>query len=131
MRIAFITDDGRTISAHFGRARYYAVLTVENGQIVERELRPKPGHAQFSAQESHGAHDGPHGTDPASQSRHTSMAEAIRDCEALICGGMGYGAYQAMRELGIKPVVTDEVEIEAALRAYLEGHLEDHTERLH
>lgn len=131
MKIAFITDDGRTISAHFGRARYYAVLTVENGQVVARELRPKLGHAQFSAQESPGAHTGPHGTDPASQSRHAGMAEAIRDCETLVCGGMGYGAYQAMRELGIKPVVTDEVEIEVALRAYLEGHLEDHTERLH
>jgi hypothetical protein len=30
--IAVISDDGRTVSQHFGRARYYVVLTVENGQ---------------------------------------------------------------------------------------------------
>lgn len=62
MKIAFITDDDRTISAHFGRARYYAVLTVEDGKVTAREQRPKLGHAQFSAQESPDAHGEAYGT---------------------------------------------------------------------
>ena len=41
MKIAIVTDDGQSISAHFGRARAYAVLTVRDGVVVERELRPK------------------------------------------------------------------------------------------
>ena len=41
MKIAAITDDGKTISLHFGRAQQYLVATVENGQIVNRELRDK------------------------------------------------------------------------------------------
>ena len=41
MKIAIVTDDGQSISAHFGRARAYAVLTVRDGAVVERELRPK------------------------------------------------------------------------------------------
>ena len=41
MKIAIATDDGQTISAHFGRARAYAVLTVRDGVVIERELRPK------------------------------------------------------------------------------------------
>ena len=53
MRIAFVTDDERTVSQHFGRARYYLVVTLEDGQIVERERREKPGHAQFAGE----AHD--------------------------------------------------------------------------
>jgi len=48
MKIAAITDDGVTISQHFGRAPYYAVLTVEEGRVVRRELREKPGHRQFA-----------------------------------------------------------------------------------
>lgn len=48
MKIAAITDDGKTISQHFGRAQYYPVATIENGQIVDRELREKPGHAHFA-----------------------------------------------------------------------------------
>ncbi len=29
MKIAIITDDGKTICQHFGRANFYAVLTLE------------------------------------------------------------------------------------------------------
>ena len=45
MRIAAVTEDGITISQHFGRAPYYLVVTVENGKIVGRERRDKMGHA--------------------------------------------------------------------------------------
>ena len=133
MKIAAITDDGRTISQHFGRAPYYLVATVENGTIVNREMRDKLGHAHF-ANESHEGDSStgqPHGFDPAAQSRHARMAEAIADCQALLCGGMGAGAYQSMVERGIKPVVTDVVSIDEAVTAYIEGKIVDRTDRLH
>jgi len=131
MKIACITDDGITISQHFGRAPYYAVLTVENGQIVARELRDKMGHNQF-AHEEHGETHGPlHGTDPASHDKHIRMANAIADCEALLCRGMGWGAYDSMRRMGIKPVVTDIARIDDAVLAYANGTIVDHTELLH
>jgi hypothetical protein len=63
--------------------------------------------------------------------RHASMAQAIADCQVLLCRGMGYGAYQSMQQFGIVPVVTDEADIEAAVQAYIEGRLQDHPERLH
>jgi predicted Fe-Mo cluster-binding NifX family protein len=44
---------------------------------------------------------------------------------------MGMGAYESMKRLNITPVVTDITDIEAALQAYLEGKLTDHTELLH
>ncbi len=131
MKIACITEDGRTISAHFGRAPYYAVLTVENGQVIARELRDKLGHQQFGAEEHREAPGVRHGTDPSSHDRHRSMAAAIADCQVLLCRGMGYGAYQSMQQLGITPVVTEVVEIEAAVLAYISGDLQDHPEKLH
>lgn len=131
MKIACVTDDGRTISRHFGRAPYYVVLTVEDGQIVARELRDKLGHKQFSAQEREHARGQRSGTDPASHSKHVSMAEAISDCQVLLCGGMGFGAYRSMQSMGIAPVVTDVADIEAAVKAYVEGQLVDHPEWLH
>ena len=36
MKLAVITDDGKTISQHFGRAVYYAILAVEDGQVVQK-----------------------------------------------------------------------------------------------
>ena len=44
MKIAFVTDDERTVSAHFGRALHYVVLTVEGGQVTLRETREKAAH---------------------------------------------------------------------------------------
>jgi predicted Fe-Mo cluster-binding NifX family protein len=132
MKIAAITDDGKTISQHFGRAAYYLVATVENGQIVNRELREKLGHAHF-ANEPHEAETSaqPHGFSPASQDRHTRMAQAVTDCQALLCRGMGAGAYYSMQQQGIIPVVTDIVAIDEAVLAYARGQIVDHTDLLH
>lgn len=132
MKIAVITDDGKTISQHFGRAPYYLVLTIEEGKVINQEMREKMGHNQFAAGERGEAHNGPdHGRDAASHNKHVSMAETISDCRALLCGGMGMGAYESMRQLNITPVVTELTSIEDAIQAFIDGKLIDRTELLH
>jgi Uncharacterized conserved protein len=131
MKIAAITDDGKTISQHFGRAEHYLVLTVENGKITNRELRSKLGHNQFAGTEHEEHHGEAHGMDEAHHDRHVQMASSISDCQALLCGGMGMGAYESMRRLNIQPVVTDLLDIDQAVQAYIDGKLVDHTEKLH
>ena len=132
MKIALITDDGKTISQHFGRAQYYLVAIIEDGQVVQREMRPKLGHNHFANQEhAEHAHNERHGFDPASHNRHSGMAQAIADCQVVVCGGMGAGAYESMRILKIQPIVTDLRTIDEAIQAYLADQLIDHTEKLH
>jgi predicted Fe-Mo cluster-binding NifX family protein len=134
MNIAVVTDDGQTISQHFGRAPYYLVFTVESNEIVGKELRDKVGHQQL-AQEDHGhASDADplgHGFGAHSDAKHARMIEAIRDCQAVIVRGMGRGAYLAMEQANIRPFVTDLADPEEAVKAYMGGTLADHTERLH
>ncbi|MGA8903982.1 MAG: hypothetical protein WB661_03120 [Candidatus Bathyarchaeia archaeon] len=43
MKVALVSDNGKNVSQHFGRARYYVVVTVENGHEVNREVRDKLG----------------------------------------------------------------------------------------
>ena len=43
MKIAFVTDDGVTITQHFGRAGKYLVVEVEEGKEVSRNLRDRQG----------------------------------------------------------------------------------------
>jgi len=132
MKIAAITEDGKIISQHFGRASYYLVATVENGQIVSHELRNKLGHAHFVDQPHAEEQPGqPHGMGAASHNKHLRMAESIADCEALLCRGMGMGAYESMKALGIRPVVTDIAAIDEAVTAYVGGNIVDQVERLH
>jgi predicted Fe-Mo cluster-binding NifX family protein len=132
MKIAAISDDGVHISQHFGRAEMYVVLTVEDGQILAEETRPKLGHGAFVSQ-PHADLDaqGRHGFGAGAQSRHQQMAEAIGDCDVLIAGGMGWGAYESLKGYGIRPIVTDMPDIREAVRRYLEGELPDLMERLH
>jgi predicted Fe-Mo cluster-binding NifX family protein len=132
VKIAIATDNGRTVSMHFGRAAAYAVLTVEGGSVVARELRPK--FAPHGTSAAMHADEGPgqaHGTGPAARSRHDQMAAAITDCEAVICGGMGYGAYERMTSNGIRPIVTDIRDVDEAALACAAGTIVDHLERLH
>ena len=132
MKIAAVSDDGITISQHFGRAAYYVVVTLENNQIVAREKREKMGHTQFGGEtHAEGADPRGHGFDPAAQSRHARMAGAISDCQVLLARGMGAGAYDSIQAAGICPIVTDIANIDDAVKAYLAGALVDHTERLH
>ena len=133
MKIALITDDGKTISQHFGRANYCMVVTIENGQIIQREMRDKLSHKHFAGEEHGHSHqaDTRHGFDAASQDRHAQMSESIADCEALLCRGMGAGAYESMKARGIRPIVTDVEAIEEAALAYSRGELRDHIEKLH
>jgi len=134
MKIAAVSEDGVTISQHFGRAPFYVVVTVEDGKITAHEKRDKMGHNQFSGEtheESHGQDPRGHGFDPASQNRHARMVTAIADCEVLLARGMGAGAYESMKQANIRPVVTDVTNIDEAVQAYIEGRLVDHMERLH
>ena len=132
MKIAAITDDGKSLSRHFGRAQYYLVATIEDGRVTGQELRPKAGHHTFASHEATVHHvSGLHGFDPASRSRHGQMLATIQDCETVLAGGMGQGMYQNLHEAGIRPVLTDLKDIQEALRAFVEGNLVERPERVH
>ena len=132
MKIAAISDDGITMSQHFGRASLYVVATVENGKVVNKETRNKMGHQHFaaSAHEEH-AHGPGHGFDADSQSKHDQMAQNIDDCQVLLAGGMGYGAFESMKSRGLEPVITDVQNIDEAVKLYIEGKLTNLIEKLH
>ena len=136
MRIAVVTDDQATISRHFGRAQYYLVFTVEDGQVVQQELRSKLGHDQFQHEEHQDHehdhnHEHGHGYGQHSQDKHSRMMANLDDCQVLLGGGMGMGAYESLQRIGITPVLTDVSDIGAAIQAFLDGALEDQKERLH
>ena len=132
MKIAVISEDGTTISQHFGRAPLYVVVTVEEGKVVAKETRDKMGHHSFAGQHYDDTAPGErHGYGAGAQSRHTSMMETIADCQALLVGGMGWGAYESLRSNNIEAIVTDVASIDEAVKLYLKGELPNLMERLH
>jgi predicted Fe-Mo cluster-binding NifX family protein len=131
MKIAVVTSNEKTISQHFGRAPLYMVITAEDGKIVSKETRDKSGHHTFAAHHTEVKSGEPHGYDAGAQVRHASMVETIADCQILIAGGMGWGAYDSLKNSGIEAIVTDMLDIDEAVQCYLDGKLENLMERLH
>ena len=132
MKLAITTDDGYNISKHFGQAPYYQVLTIEDGQVTKREMREKLGHNHF-ADERHRDNDPnqTHGVGPAAKQRHERMTDAISDCQTIICGGMGSGAFQSLQARGINPIITDLENIDEAVKAFIAGKIVNRTDKLH
>jgi predicted Fe-Mo cluster-binding NifX family protein len=142
MKIAVVTDNLLEISQHYGHAAFYMVFTVENGQILDQQIRKKAGHqsaahschnchAEQNREEGHDCHDEKHGMDAASQSDHAAMSSNITDCQVVLAGGMGYGAFQSLQSAGIEPFITDVAGIEEAVYLYAEGKLVNLMEKLH
>ena len=136
MKIAVVTDDGNTISQHFGRASMYAVYTVEDGKIIQLELRDKLGHRQFSQEEQSRNHQHQddsrgHGYGKHAEDKHRRMFANLKDCGVVLARGMGRGAYQGMQQANLTPIVTDIVDVEAAVLSVIDETIVDHTESLH
>lgn len=129
IKVAVVSDDGETVSQHFGRARYFAIFEIDDGKITGKEIRNKAGHHTF-AESGHLDSLGRHGYEPHSQDKHATIAQSIEDCSVLIAGGMGYGAYEFFKSMGINVIATDVADAEDAVKKYLRGELRDLKERL-
>ncbi len=103
IRIAIATADGVSLSDHLARSAAFVVLDVEDGRIVSRTVRTRDA--------------GPCGN-------HKSFVEMLEGCNAVICGGIGQGAYDSLRAHGINSVVAaGKHSIEEAAEQYLAGTL--------
>lgn len=110
MKIAVPTDDGKTITEHFGRARSFVIFEAKDGEIISKETV-----------DSNTPHvGGKHG--------HTEDAwfiSALEGCQAIIAAGMGRKAIAYFEQAAIKPVFTDVTDAEEAVKAYSQGTLKE------
>jgi predicted Fe-Mo cluster-binding NifX family protein len=122
-KIAFPTDDGKTISAHLGQTQYYQVITLEGSQTVKTEMIAKPQHHHQDAHQAGGEEHSSH----AGQ----EMFAPLAGCQVLIAGGMGEPAYQRAQAMGLEVYMTRQKAIPTALEAYLSGQLDNDARRIH
>lgn len=112
MRIAVPTNDGETLSAHFGKSAGFLVFEIADGRILSREFR---------ANEACGLHAGGHD--------HGAMASVLDGCDVVLCGGMGRGAADALKAAGlvVAPVAVSGAASEI-VAAYLAGSIKPASE---
>jgi predicted Fe-Mo cluster-binding NifX family protein len=118
MRIAIPTNDGATISAHFGRSAAVLVFEIEDGRIKGREVRANaPHHSHEPGACGHEAGD-------SGSHNHDGILAALSDCDVVICAGMGGRAADALKAAGIAEIATTTPgPAEEAVAAFLAGAL--------
>ncbi len=120
MKIAVASPDGTTVSPHFGRSACFIVFEVSEGKIVGRETRDNT-YTAFAKGECSG--QGEHHHEGEAHS-HATLVNALRDCRAVLCGGMGRLAAQELQASGIQPVVIGaKTTPEEAVAAFATGKL--------
>ena len=101
MRVAVTYDNGN-VFGHFGRTEQFKVYDIEDGKVVNSQILGTNG-------EGCGALAG---------------ILNIADVDALICGGIGGGAVNAIEEAGIKLYAGASGSADAAVEALIAGTLE-------
>ncbi|MCE5302391.1 MAG: hypothetical protein LLF97_04675 [Planctomycetaceae bacterium] len=116
-KVAVASEDGVNISHHFGRSRCFLIFETEDKQIVGQSLRDNTftAHARGECQpgEEHHHHHG-----------HEAIVQALADCEAVLCYGMGWRAAEELKQNDIQAfVLPSEMSPEEAVKTYLAGNL--------
>ena len=115
MKIAIASDNKNLISHHFGKALGFVVFDIQNNKIVSQSYR-----------ENIGKNSGECGS-----CNHSTMINNIKDCEVVISYGMEQRIYTDLINNKIKPIVTEEDNVEDALKKYLKNKLINREDKLH
>jgi len=103
MKIAVGTTDGLALCDHLARSSAFVVLEIQDGQVASKTVRER-------------------GTDACGN--HQSFVEILEGCTAVLCGGIGQGAVDALAAHGIEPVVAaGKHTVDEAVDLYLAGRL--------
>ena len=109
-RIAIATTDGISVCDHLARSASFFVVEIEAGRVVGWETRAR-------------------GTD--SCGNHRGFIELLAGCQAVVCGGIGQGAFNALAAHGIETIVLAEPgSVKDAIAGYVAGALVTTEERV-
>lgn len=102
-------EKGERVSAHFGRAPYFAWFDVESGEIVDKGLAPNDS-----------SHFGGQGLPPE---RMMALGADI-----VISAGMGMKAIQMFQNSTVAVLQAVNESTEQSIKDYVEGNLQELTE---
>lgn len=102
MRIAVTYEDGNVFQ-HFGHTEAFKIYEAEDGKVVSSSIMDTNG------------------------TGHEALADllAANGVDALICGGMGQGAKDALTAAGLQICAGAEGDADAAVESWLKGELVD------
>jgi predicted Fe-Mo cluster-binding NifX family protein len=110
LTFAIATSDGVSVCDHLARSAAFLILEAENGAVISRSERSRE----------------------ADQcGNHRTFMDLAAGCSAVICGGVGQGAVNALMANGVQTIVlAGKMSIEDAAAGFLAGTLATTGERV-
>jgi len=103
MKIAIPTDDRTHISEHTGRATFFAIASIENGNMTHLDFRVNPPHQH--------THEGEHD--------HAETVNLLSDCETILVRNIGKNLKSELLARHIKIEFTNSQSIGEGIKRYL------------
>jgi predicted Fe-Mo cluster-binding NifX family protein len=108
--VAIASTDGVSVCDHLARSASFFVVEIDAGQVVSRTVRSR---------------------EAETCGNHRSFVELLAGCRAVICGGIGQGAVDALIAHGVESIVlAGAMTIDDAIAGYLAGTLATTEERV-
>jgi predicted Fe-Mo cluster-binding NifX family protein len=105
MKIA-VTTENNNVFQHFGKCKEFTIFEIENGKIQNKSLLDPNGIG------------------------HGALADILKNngVHLLICGGIGAGAKDALKNAGIELIAGASGDVEQAVLVYLSGQLKNNAD---
>ena len=107
-KIAMVTKDKNHIMGSFGSAKYFKVITVENGNIVNEEIREVVKSEQSIPNVTSGSPKmfSLDVIDKGKQ-KHLKIAKNVEDCNYVLARGMCANAWDSIKSMNMNPIITN------------------------
>lgn len=115
MKVAIASDDKIGISHHFGRAKGFMIFEIVDDKIIGESYRENVGKSNGKC----------------GSCNHSMMIDNIKDCQVIISYGMGQHIYSDLMKNNIKAVVTEEKNVNDALKKFINKNLKNRIDKLH
>ncbi len=116
MRVAFPTNNLKTISNHTALSRYIAIVEIKNGEIDERIAVKNPVHELVK----NSSHEREH---PGGMGAGKIIPQILADygVDVFVAREIGEGMINNLEAMGISVIVSDEKDIEKSINKIIGG----------
>lgn len=123
MKIAFPTNDRKTIAKRTGRCKEFVIYDLADSKIVDISYHEN-NHEHHHQDHGHG-HGGGHGHHDhkkgEGEHNHDEMGELLKGVDVLVVGRVGKFMKKALEAFGIRYQLTKKLKIQEVVDEFLEG----------
>ncbi|MGD9487600.1 MAG: DUF134 domain-containing protein [Calditrichaceae bacterium] len=127
-KIAFSTNNGKTITGHMGRTKHFLIVTINGNKITDRtmveNLMKHDDHPHHEHDHEQGHGQGHHHDHGHSHHSHTDLIKTLEGCSAVFTRTAGPRLIEELKANNIKCYFVDNPDVDTTLEKLINNQLE-------